>query len=170
MSSYATPQQLLQRHHPDLVNDLAADDGVRTSRIDLVADVNVLAALADASGAIEAALVAGNRYTVDQLTNLTGNSASLLARITCDIAMAFLFDRAASLDVEKCRKYKDQAEEHLNKLHDGQNVFNLESHKTAGNPSLGGPSAVDYARLNLIPDRTQHYYPDRASRLPTDRN
>jgi len=169
MSSYATPAQLFERKRIDTINDLISDDGVRQSRIELLTHPHLLTALADASGAIDAALTAGKRYSADDLAGLTGNAGSLLQRICCDIAMSLLFDRNPGFNVEQQQRYRDLAEGHLNRLRSGEDVFQ-QSAAAAGLPTIDGPSNIDYARLNLLPDRTRNFYPNRAGRLPRDRS
>jgi phage gp36-like protein len=170
VASYATPLDLFERHDVRLVNDLAEDDGQRLSRPDLALNENVLTALADASGAIEIALVTGGRYSVEQLESLDGNSKQVLERTCCDIAMAYLFDRRPSHNPDMLEAYWKIATRHLEALRTGQNIFNLPDHVAATNPTLDGPSSRVYTKLNLIPDRVQHFYPRREGRLPLDRS
>ena len=169
MASFATPAQMFERHDVRLINDLANDDNARQSRIELLTNANVLTALADASGAIESALLVSGRYSTDDLEGLTGNSANLLERMTADIAMYYIYDRKPSLRPEEMDRYREVTNQHLEALRKGVNIFNLADAVTAGKPTIDGPTSVDYQRLNLIPDRTQRYYPNRAGRLPTNR-
>lgn len=167
--AYAAAADLFARHDVRSVNDLANDDGARQSRLDLATNVNVAAALDDASGEIDAAILAGKRYTSDDLTGLSGNALAWLKRITCDLAMSFLYDRRPAHNVDQYERYHQLAESHLEKLRTGENVFNLAAQQNASLPTINGPTSVDYARLNLIPDRVPRYFPSRSSRLPTDR-
>lgn len=169
MASYAAPSDLFARKRVNTVNDLVNDDGVRQSRIDLATNPNLTTALADASGAIDAALLVGKLYTTAQLEAFAGNSLSHLKRICCDIAWAYLLERNPT-DPDEAEKYRKLAANYLKALENGENVFGAVTENVeAGVPTIDGPSAVDYSRLNLIPDRTRNYYPSRGSRLPTDR-
>lgn len=167
MASYANANDLLQRYDRNDIGDLISDAGNQASPIDFDGHPIITAALTDASGDLEAALFAGQRYTVDQLGELTGNSLNHLKRVTCDIAMTYLLRRRAGRDPEGLKAQLEIAETHLKRLRLGENVFNLDPQKDAGNPSVGGPSAIDYQNLNLIRDRVKNYYPRRA--LPENR-
>ena len=169
MATYAAGADLLERKRADTVNDLVGDDGVRLSREDLLTDTTLVTALSDASGAIDGALLAGGRYSTGDLEGLTGNSLSLLKRTCCDIAMAFLLDRNPQVNVDEGERYQELANRYLERLRTGENIFNLAEAARAGMPTIDGPTAIDYDRLQLLPERTRRFYPNRVSRLPTDR-
>lgn len=165
--SYATPAQFLERYDARDIGDLCNDDGQQVSRIDLLADTKLQAALDDASGAIDAALLAGGRYTAADLVGLTGFSLSFLIRITCDIALANIWGRRPLYRFEERKACMDAAEAHLKQLRLGENVFNVAANILAGAPTIDGPTTVQYDALNLVRDRTRNYYPAR--HLPNDR-
>ena len=167
--AYASVADLTLRHDPRLINDLSNDEGVRQSRGDLQTNSRVVTALSDASGAVTAALVVGDRYSVTDLESLTGDDQSLLKRIVCDIAMSFLYDRRPSLNADEYERYNKMAERHLNRLRKGDAVFNIKANRDATKVTLDGPTTTDYNRLNLLPERVPRTYPSRSSRLPTDR-
>lgn len=167
--AYASVADLTLRHDPRLINDLSNDEGVRQSRGDLQTNSRVVTALSDASGAVTAALVVGDRYSVTDLESLTGDDQSLLKRIVCDIAMSFLYDRRPSLNADEYERYNKMAERHLNRLRKGDAVFNIKANRDATKVTLDGPTTIDYNRLNLLPERVPRTYPSRSSRLPTDR-
>lgn len=167
--AHASAADMIARKRVDTINDLCNDEGHRQSLPELLTNANLSAALDDASGAIDAALVVGKRYSVADLTGLTGNNLALLKRITCDLAMSFLYERNPR-QADEATKARELAMMFLKKLSDGENVFNLDAPKAASLPTIDGPSSVDYARLNLMPDRTKHFYPSRGQRLPTDRS
>lgn len=166
MSSYATPADLLKRYDARDIGDLASDTGTQVSTGSIPTDANVLAALADASGDIESALLAGNRYTTADLAAVTGNTASKLIRLTCDIAMGYLLSRRPGYDPERLKAFREQNHFMLERLRKGENVFDLTAQKDAGVIERATPTAVDVSKLNLMRDRTQNYYPAR--RFPTD--
>lgn len=172
MASYATPQDMQKRYDWRELGDLLADSNEQASALDQVTSGNqynttLLEMLADASGDIEAALLAAGRYQTTDLTGLTGNSLSLLKRITCEIAIAYLFERKPTYNAEKLEKFEKSKAAHLQRLADGKNVFNLPLIVAAGSPTTDGPTSLDYAvNLNLITDRCRSY-PVR--RLPYNR-
>lgn len=166
MASYATPADLVKRYDARDIGDLADDTGNQVAAGDLDDDPNVLAALEDASGDIDSALLAGNRYTVAELAALTGNSLSKLKRLTCDIAMAYLLGRRPAHDPDRLKAFEERCRSMLERLRKGENVFDITAVKEAGVIDRGTPSAVDYDRMQLMRDRTRNYYPRRS--FPTN--
>lgn len=165
--AYATPAQLIERHDANAIGDLASDDGVPVSRIDILTDGKVAAALNDASGDIDAALLVGGMYTVAQLSSLTGNGQYTLISICCEIAMARLYQRRPTFSVDDYKKYLELSESRLERLRNGENTFGIAANIEAGLPSVDGPTRVEYSALNLARDRTLNYFPAR--RLPNNR-
>lgn len=161
--AYASGANLLERYDARDIGDLVADDGTQITAVNIPTNTNVLAALNDASGEIDAALMVGNRYAASELSGLTGNSQYHLIRMTCDIAMARIMGRRPGRDIEKLKAMMELAESHLERLRNGENVFNLADQKDAGNPSASGLSAVEYSQSGLIRDRSRNYYPIRNS-------
>lgn len=170
MAAYATAADLLKRYDARILGDLAADDGEQVSAGDLATDPNLAAALEDASGEIEAALLQGKRYSVDQLTALTGNSRAYLIRICCQIAVAKMWERRLYLDSDQqiaAEQAQEQARKALQRLKTGEEVFNVDVAKAAGLPSVSTPSRVQINRRNLLVDRLRgRIFPTRM--LPND--
>lgn len=97
--------EFLKRVDMGVVAKLAADPpAVVVAFGALAADVNVLAALRDASGDIEAAAFMGNRYHKEDfellLTGPETNARGKLYRICSDLAWVYLFERRPNKDVE----------------------------------------------------------------------
>lgn len=161
---YATPADLLKRFDARTLGDLAADDGKRIVPSALLSDANVASALDDASGEIEAALLQGARYSALDLTNLTGNSKQYLARICCEIAFGLLWRRRPWADDQQRLEAIKRADEHLERLRKGERVFDIVAVEQAGLPDVTGVTLADLQNLNLLRDRTRHYYPARAPR------
>jgi phage gp36-like protein len=159
--AYATPADLISRKDRNDVGQLCGDDKRVVSPVDLTTNQPCLDALADASGDIEAALLVGNRYTVADLTTLTGNSLALLKRICCDIAMSLLLDRRPGWNPAKSKEIRDLANDRLERLRKGENTFNIQASLDAGEPVVDGPTMMEYDRLNLIRDRVKNFYVPR---------
>lgn len=159
--AYASASDLTARYDARTVGDLAADDSVRVLPGAMAADANITAALDDASGDVEAALVVARRYTVAQLEALTGNSLAKLKRVTCDIAMAYLLGRRPAFNPDLLGTMREMADGYLDKLASGENVFNLDDPKDAGLVTIDGPTKLQYNTLNLWRDRTRHTFPRR---------
>lgn len=159
--AYATVAQLLNRKDHRTIGDLVSDDGSQVSEAALASNAKVTAALDDASGMIDAALLAGSRYTTAQLAALTGNSQAYLIRITCEIAVALLYDRRPLYDVDGFKKAMELSEAHLERLRKGEHVFDVIEVQESGVPSTVAPSVVEVNNLHLLRDRTLNYYPAR---------
>src|SRR5262245_47732329 len=142
MGRYASGIDLVARHDVNLIGDLATDDREELAAASVPTHVNVLTALDDASGAVEAALQRGGQYSVADLQSLTDNSLALLKRVVCLIAMAFMFERRAGVHQEKAEWYFERAGKYLEDLQKGKNVFNLPLQVEAG--------MIDHGGLNVV--------------------
>lgn len=169
MTAYAANADMLARYDARLLGDLCSDTGIRVPEADLSDDTKLTAALEDASGMVEAALLTGNRYTVDDLSGLTGNSANYLKRIVCEIAMYLLEDRRRYNKDDNARiRAFEKSEEHLEMLRKGAHVFNVQAVKDAGViDGEVGPSVVELENSHLVRYRTRNFYP--RARTPGNR-
>lgn len=165
--AYATVAQLLERYDLRTIGDLAADNNTQVSSGALPTDPNVLAALNDASGEIDSALLVGGMYTPAQLEALAGNSQFKLVRLCCRIAIVFIHERRHLLEADELEKYEKINNDALARLRKGENLFDIAANVGAGKPSVDGPSTVEYQGLNLVRDRVQRTYPARM--LPHNR-
>jgi len=159
------------RYDTRTIQDLASDTGTEVSVSALSTDPNVTAALLDASGRMDAAILTGKQYTPAQLAALTGNSLALRRRICCDLAMFFLMSRRPEkYGAESLKAAQDAAEEYLERLRKGERIFEVTTIQDAQLPDIDGPTTTQYSTMNLLPDRVSNFYPSRESRLPTDRD
>lgn len=165
--AYADSADLTARFDENVLKDLASDTGTPVTT--LSTDVKITAALAGASGRINSALLVGTMYSVADLTALTGDDLAYLKDLTCELAMARLLKRRPEKYGDQYKAIIEMAEATLEMVRGGKNVFNIAANKKAGLPTIDGMSAVDYDRLNLIPDRIKNFYPSRTSRLPIGR-
>jgi phage gp36-like protein len=167
MPAYATPADLIQRKDARTVGNLASDTGTTVALPALLEDPNVLAALADASGKIESALLVGERYSIVDLQSLEDNSLAYLKRITCDIAFALMYERRPYSDSKDRAKAFDAANDALEALRQGRNVFTLTSQIGATVPEVATPTLVQYNNLRTIVARTcNRFYPRKV--FPTN--
>ena len=167
--SYASGADLIQRYDVDVIGMLCQDDREEIDREVIATHANVQAALDDASGEIDVKLLAGGRYSPAQLSGLTGNSASLLKRVTCAIAMSFLFQRRTLTAYEQlAEQVAKQAREYLKALAAGENIFGIEElvDGTAGTITTETVEAIDIENLRLMPGRMSRYFPGTAQRTP----
>lgn len=167
MTAYATGDDMIQRYDVDLVGDLATDEREELDRAAVPTAPNLLAALADASGEVDVALLVGGQYSPSQLEGLTGNSKNHLIRITCAIAITLLLERRPSERYERIADYyRKIAKGHLESLRSGQNVFGLDANIAAGTQDVATISAVEVDNLNGLTARMPRYFPQADTRLP----
>jgi hypothetical protein len=154
------------------IGDLLTDSDEQVSALDQVTTGNLyntrlLRFLSRASAEVEAIALKGGRYSVTDLSGLTGNSAEFLSGIVCELVMMYLFERKKMYKPEMLETLKKSAAEKLKLLGDGDNVLNLPLVIDAGTVDIDGPTTTDYStNLNLVPDRVKGY-PRRA--LPFNR-
>lgn len=161
--AYATPADLLLRKSELTIGELVSESGTAVSPSGLLTDDKVEAALDSASGAIDAALLQAGRYTPGDLSALTGNSLAHLKHITCEIAMAYLFAIKPTYNSGEYDAAMKLHDLYLERLRKGENVFNVQTAIDAGTPTYDNPSVASVVQLNLIRDRTLHYYPHRVN-------
>ncbi len=170
MASYADGNDLIARYDIDLVGDLATDGRETLDQANVPAHVNIIAALEDASGEIDAALKVGGRYTAEQLAGLTGNAAKHLKRICCAIAMCGLLDRRPEVSSTEYReRVYQRAKELLKSIKSGDNIFGLPEEVDAGVIDTGGPTVIEIEERNDLTARMGSYFPGAATRLPKGR-
>jgi phage gp36-like protein len=167
--AYATVDDLKRRFDVRTLGDLASDDGNQVASANLPSDANVLAALDDASGEIDSAVLVARRYAPADLAALTGNAAAHLKRLTCEIAMHLLIDRrlytAAS---DYADRLHERTRTRLDDLRAGRRIFDTAGTADAGLPTNTGPTTGERKRQNYISERARgHIYPKL--RLPDDR-
>lgn len=168
--AYASGSDLTTRYDIDLIGDLATDGREELDRSAVANHPTVLAVLEDASGEIEAALLAGGRYTVSQLGSITGNTLNHLKRITCAVAISLLLERRPSERYQElAQAYAKTARAHLQELMAGKNVFGLTEQIEAGAIDTQTITVEDVSALNSLPTRMSRYFPGIEQRLPTVR-
>ncbi len=167
MAAYADADDMIARFDERTMKQLCSDDN--TPVANLSGDPKMAAALGDATGSINAALQVGNQYTPSDLASLTSESSDYLKRLTCEIALSYLIRRRPEKYGSASKEIRENADAILEQFRQGVRVFDLDANLGAGLPTVDGPSAVDYQRLNLIRDRTRNTYPHRKSSLPLGR-
>lgn len=152
--SYALPADLLARYDARTVGNLVSDNNVAVDPAGLLVNANLQAALDSASGQIEAAVLQGGMYQVTDLNALTGNSQAYLVQICCEIAFARLYDRRPYVDAGNRRaEALKAAEEKLNQLRTGVNIFNVPANLAAGQASITTPTVAQYQQNRTIAAR-----------------
>ena len=166
--SYATTDDFALAFDEQTLRELASDTG--TAVDSLSGSPAVAAALDAGAGRIEAACFVGAMYSADDLAGLTGNSAALLKRMNCEIALLYLMSRRPEkYGSDYFKAIDERIENYLQDIREGARLFATDAAKAAGLPMVDGPSALTFQRLNLITQRTRRFYPSVASRLPIGR-
>lgn len=164
--SYSDVDDFYYRFDENVVRDLCSDSGQPAPRSNSM----LTAALDDSQGRIQAAALRGRIYSTDDLEDLTGASLSLLKRIECEIAMAYLLGRRPEkYNTDWFKLMDERSETYLEQLARGERLFDVDTAKDAGLPTIDGPNSVDLINLNAITQRVQHFFPNRARALPLGR-
>lgn len=182
MPDLVTYADLVARCDERVLQELVSDTDTPVE--DISTDARIQSALRSGLGRVYAAMLPAKLYTVEQLETLaTATDATpagraavfslvLLKDIVCQQALAKLLRRRPEkYNDEAITALKEESEDYLDRLRHGERLFAIVGgeHPDAGLPSVGGPSRLDYQRLNMIPDRTKNFYPSRGRRLPLGR-
>jgi phage gp36-like protein len=161
--AYADASDIIKRYDSRILGNLVADDGETVDEDDLSANAKLTAALAAASGQVNAAILVGERYAADDLTGLTGDSKEFLKTIVCEIAFGMLWRRKPYTDDNAGRKEAvERADEWLKRLRGGEWVFDIDVKKEAGRPTVETVTRVEAQEQNLIVDQVRsHFFPRR---------
>ena len=162
-SAYATPADLLARYDRRVVADLARDENERPSPTALETDARVLAALADASGEIEAACLKGGRYSAADLNALTGMSKKLLTRLTCRVALWLLYEGRDPGG--EAPPWAAKGQEVLQQLATGERIFAFTETQEAGVLGTVERAATDLQAEDRLTHRASRFF----ARDPTPR-
>lgn len=166
MSSFAAPQDLINRYDVRLLSQLASDDGVPVSSLSLQTNPIIEAMLADATGQINLSTQVGQRYTQAELAALTGTDAAILVRLTCDLAFVYLCERRGNKTPLYEEAFK-RSQDTLDRIKSGAEIFNVPSDVGAGNTNTLFPSIQNYQTVNTIRTATQNtYFPQRRQQNP----
>lgn len=167
---YASPEDLADRCDIRVICQLATDSGAAISRSEMASDPVVITAIEDAEAEIESVLRRGGMYRLEDLETLEGAGLAKLKRITCTIAMSFLFERRPGVHADMAKAYFDRSKQILKDLQQGTDTLGLRRNEEAANPTVNGPTSLEYQTLNTIADRmAPRYLPRRETRLPLDR-
>lgn len=167
--SYAAPQDLINRFDARTVGDLVNDAGQRQTPTQLVGPpVNTVlqAALDDAAGLINAACQVGERYTQAELAALTGTDQAILFRLNCDIAFTYLCQRRGVTPPGYKEAY-DRSTDLLERLKQGELIFNVLSDVGTGVASCEFPDQAVYNSLNILRDQAWRLFPLRRPMIPS---
>lgn len=120
-SAYCTVAEMLKRIDRRTVRDLVSDTGEAVEESSLTTNAELLAAMLDASGEVEAAAMKGARYTPADLQALTGAAKARLCRMLVRLTICFLYERRP--DKGPIPEVYKAALEQLEQLRTGEMIF-----------------------------------------------
>lgn len=158
---YATGDDFLKRYDARLIGDLVSDEGTKVPAADLPTNAVLLAALTDASAAIDAAVSVGNRYTPAQMANLSDTAAGFVRRLVCDLALIYIKRRRGRFDADKDAALLKEVNASIDSLRKGDDLLLLadQTQAAASTVELVQPELISITRPNTIRNRTRNYYP-----------
>lgn len=165
--AYATSNDMQTRYDVRSLAEMVSDTDAAVAVDDLDTDPILAAVLDDASGEIDAALLTGGRYLPSQLEALTGNAAAHLIRLTCTLAICFLRKRRPGgfqSDIQQNEADEKWAQDRLDRLARGIDVFDVGTLLSAGTPGLASMTPAIVQTAQLLRDRTRNTYPGRTYR------
>jgi hypothetical protein len=178
-SGYLPPLEFLKRFDLRLIADLISDTGVRVGGSPnpdpavVAVNLNLLSALLDASGDVEAACIRGHRYQPDDLQALAGTpdnvalpsaAQSRLFRLVGRLAMCYLYERRP--DKGPIPETYKAAWDHLEALANGEQIFGFAEAQDAGLLRSETEAAPLVERRNLTVVQARGYYGTRCNQLP----
>jgi hypothetical protein len=166
---YLTPSEFAAFQDVNAVGMLVRDDGTKATLAQLVgppADNYLMGVLLAASGELEASVLIGSRYRVEDLNALLGVNpvtgfpsagGMFLKRLIASIAMKILMDRRDGPMPENVEgKYKE-AQEFLGRLRSGEAVFSLAEAEKAGLPTVKYFTPADLRMNGLLSGNTRQF-------------
>jgi len=154
-TAYISPAEFLKRADPRIVVKLCTDDIANpATTASLTTNDYLLAALRDASGLLESAVLLGERYSVDDLTSLANpssqtNATGLFYRILSDIAMAHLYELRPEMAPSPSMSARiERASRWLDELSNGRKIFGLQEVAEAGHMDHQEVDADDTDRFH----------------------
>lgn len=169
-SSFCTVAQLLKRIDVRTAAQLASDTNVPVEEASLPANANVLQALSDASGEIEVAAAKAG-YTTADLAAIAGSGTiaqSQLERLTCGVAIWFLFDRRP-MPEQKMPAMAEWALGWMDKLVRGERIFPLEAQREAQAMQAKDATQDEIAAANRTTFQMGRFFARRSDMAPPRR-
>jgi phage gp36-like protein len=155
--SLASPQDLLDRFDARLLGQLVNDTQTPLDPTQFLSSPVAQAALDDATGIVYAALFVAYKYTATQIAGVTAESASLLKRLCCDLAIVMLCQRRGWDYLDKFPMVQLSLEM-IQQLRNGERVLDLAANEQAGLAAASLASLAQQRRIGLVTTEW-HYFP-----------
>lgn len=165
MTAFATPADMLVRYDVRTLGDLCSDGRGRIQEAELASNSILTALLNEATGQVKAAVLRGDRYKVEDLDALTGESKAYLSGLTCRIAFWLLWQRKPYTDEQQRLEAKKGSDESLELLQNGSHVFEIDTAIDAGVPYVETVTRTDISNnWALVADQCRpRFFPARRS-------
>ncbi|MEM6798544.1 MAG: hypothetical protein AAF589_03435 [Planctomycetota bacterium] len=163
--AYADDTDLTARFDERVIRDLLSDSGAAVTD-PLGDDPKLTALLAEASGAVDAAAQVGGFYAKADLAAMTGDGREYLAGIVCRIVMLKLMQRRPEKYASAAKSFADEVQPVLDQLQQGKLVFDIDSNLAAGRLEVTSIDGATLRQNNVLPVRTDRFYPNRSGSLP----
>lgn len=122
---------MIVRYDVRTLGDLLSDTGTRLTSSQVQSSTVLDTLLLQASGEVETACIAGERYLPADLDALEGASLEKLKGLVCGLTMGYLIDRRPNVITTE-PKQVSKAFELLNQLREGERIFSLDGAAAAG--------------------------------------
>ena len=162
-TAFAAPQDLVARFSVQDIRQWASDADLPLTIQGITTSLKVLTALQDASGDIESACLMSDKYEPQDLLNLTGNSLARLKRLTCELAIGYLFENRLRRGDEDPPAVAVRAQETLERFRKGEWVFGFQEAGDAGLIGHMVESPFDVAARNLVTRQAERYFGRRSN-------
>lgn len=155
--AFCTIEQMLERYDWNTIAELLTDKSqsgtvTKLTLAEVQASTVLETILREGAGWIEAAVMAGGKYTVEDLEALAGtNSGELLAGLNADLGMWRLYDRRPDRKAEKPQRC-DDAKQMLVELAEGAKIFSFQEAADAGRMD------TEYPRHSPTVRRASRYF------------
>lgn len=156
MATLLTNAEMMVRFDYRLLDQQLSDSNTVIGSTALATSTQLSDIITDAEGVVLSALFTAQKYTSDDLTNLTDDSAHVLKRIIADIAFIMISSRRGYDYKNKMPMVQDSYEQ-LQKLRNGERVLDFEDNKDAGNTFSQEVSFVTQSRAGLVTTSTRYF-------------
>ena len=145
----AKPSDMLLRFDKNLLGQLVNDDSQQLTPLELLSDPALQAALDDAAGMILSALYVAYKYTATDILNVSDETASMLRRLACDLAVVYICQRRGYGYEDKFPMVALSVQQ-IQLLRNGERVLSLGPNEQAGLAVATRASVIQQARAGLV--------------------
>lgn len=175
-STYCSAAEFLKRYDARTIADLCSDSGTPVGGAGaaisaiitaLASDANLAEILLAASGKLEAACMAGQRYTQADLALIvgsTGATGSYLKSIVADIALPMCYRRRPDITMPTFPQV-EEAERILNALSQGLRIFGLQEVMDAGHIDHEMDDVEDVRNRYLVTYHAKRLFGTRSNQV-----